>query len=147
MELTSENLLAFIQDFKDKLLSEGDADQLAQHFLNQGMQAYCGVASRCAIAQALISAIQAEFAVPRKFVGVTVSHFLSACVITTSAMVETGEQLGRFMNRFDAGVYGSLIDLDDHLGRNRAWNIARHLSGIESERRDEVLVYLGVERP
>jgi len=121
MELTPDSLESFISDFQDKLVAEGNADQLAATFEAQGLRAFCGKTEACAIAVAMTNAIAAEFNVRPNDIEATVGCVnLSATVRSgPRGEVPTDEQLTRFITRFDSGLYPNLVHADDQVGYNR----------------------------
>lgn len=123
MELNDENLMSFLQDFRAKLLTEGDADQIAAYFHSHGVQAFCGDAASCAIAVSMKNAIATEFNVPEANIHPSVASGLRAVIYQgetkVRAFVGSRPELYDFMNLFDRGYYPEIMHEDDTVGRTR----------------------------
>lgn len=115
MELTDANLTLFLEDFRDKLQSLGDADSIATHLSGQQIVAHCASPGRCAIAVVLRSALTEEFggAAPMNVcVGAGIFQVVTKAeeaVVAYSSREHRGP-ISRFISRFDLGMYPELVD-------------------------------------
>lgn len=130
MELTDANLTIFLEDFRDKLQSLGDADSIATHLSGQQIVAWCGSPGRCAIAVAIKNAAAEEFGQTLKNVCVGSGVFQVVDVAEAAVWYSRHSEvdrtpISRFISRFDMGMYPQLVDtVNDPQGRARIenWN-------------------------
>lgn len=154
MELTTDNLGSFISDFQAKLLTEGNADQIAAAFEARGIRAECGSSEQCAIAVALQHAVAQEFGLhPNDVepgVGCTTIGVKVGGPEEPFVGVATSSQLIQFIGRFDSGVYPNLISRFDYQGRKMAALTAEFIRGVARSGADvnnELLRVQGIPKP
>jgi hypothetical protein len=107
-----------LDDYLAKLTTLGTPEALAFYLEGRGVRAWCRNMHRCALAED-VTAILSEQGVSN--VEITVGGGrIHAMTRREHVARHTPCVANKFINRFDAGYYPTLIHQDDVLGQNRA---------------------------